>query len=94
MHKSVQPQIAVSAASRSMVVASAIASILREHHCAEVQAVGEGAINQALRALSIARSYLHDDGVDISCGSQFSDIDIDGRTMTAARFNVVSRTIA
>src|SRR5262245_32720102 len=87
------PVIAVSAASRSLIVASAIAGIVREHHCAEVQAVGEAAINQALKALTIARSYLHSEGLDLMCGSQFSDITIDGHEMSAVRFNITSRSL-
>ena len=94
MDKNAQPTIAVSSASRSLIVASAIAGVLREHHYAEVQAVGEGAINQALKALTIARNYLHDQGLDLACGSDFSEISIDGREMTAVRFKVVSRSLA
>ncbi|MBX3086664.1 MAG: stage V sporulation protein S [Anaerolineae bacterium] len=94
MLRTSQPPIAVSSASKSLVVASAIAGILRQHHHAEVQAVGEGAINQALKALTIARNYLHDQGIDLACGSDFSEINIDGRELTAVRFNVVSRSLA
>lgn len=87
------PTIAVSAASRSLTIASAIAGVVREHHCAEVQAVGEGAINQTLKALTIARSYLHGEGIDLKCGSQFADYCIDGHEVTTVRFNVELRSI-
>lgn len=87
------PTIAVSAASRSLILASTIATVMREHPSAEMQAVGEGAINQALKALTIARSYLHGEGIDITCGSQFSDYCIDGHDVTAVRFNLESRSL-
>jgi len=47
-----------------------------------------------LKALTIARNYLHDQGLDLACGSDFSEISIDGREMTAVRFKVVSRSLA
>ena len=50
--------IKVSARSRSTAVAGAIAGVMRQHHSAEVQAIGAGAVNQAVKALAIARGYL------------------------------------
>src|ERR1051326_2092506 len=57
--------IKVSAKSRSTAVAGAIAAVMREHHYAEVQAIGAGAVNQAVKALAIARGYLGRDEIDI-----------------------------
>src|SRR5512143_1441999 len=83
--------IKVAATSRSTAVAGAIAGVMREHHFAEVQAIGAGAVNQAVKALAIARGYLEGDGIDIACLPQFMEIDIDGQERTAVRFTVEPR---
>jgi stage V sporulation protein S len=83
--------IKVSATSRSTAVAGAIAGVMREHHFAEVQAIGAGAVNQAVKALAIARGYLDGDGIDIICTPQFMEVDIDGQERTAVRFTVEPR---
>src|ERR1043165_9702816 len=70
--------IKVSAKSRSTAVAGAIAAVMREHRYAEVQAIGAGAVNQAVKALAIARGYLTGDQIDIVCTPFFTDVDIDG----------------
>src|SRR5215468_9422806 len=83
--------IKVSATSRSTAVAGAIAGVMREHKFAEVQAIGAGAVNQAVKALAIARNYLEGDGIDLACMPQFLEIDIDGQERTAVRFTVEPR---
>lgn len=83
--------IKVSATSRSTAVAGAIAGVMREHHFAEVQAIGAGAVNQAVKALAIARGYLDGDGINIMCTPQFMEVDIDGQERTAVRFTVEPR---
>lgn len=83
--------IKVSATSRSTAVAGAIAGVMREHRFAEVQAIGAGAVNQAVKALAIARGYLDGDGIDIMCTPQFMEVDIDGQERTAVRFTVEPR---
>ncbi len=83
--------IKVSATSRSTAVAGAIAGVMREHGFAEVQAIGAGAVNQAVKALAIARGYLDGDGIDIMCMPQFMEVDIDGQERTAVRFTVEPR---
>ncbi len=83
--------IKVAATSRSTAVAGAIAGVMREHRFAEVQAIGAGAVNQAVKALAIARGYLEGDGIDITCLPQFMEIDIDGQERTAVRFTVEPR---
>ncbi len=59
--------IKVAARSRSTAVAGAIAGVIRESGRAEVQAIGAGAVNQALKAAAIARGYLELDGIDVIC---------------------------
>lgn len=83
--------IKVSAKSRSTAVAGAIAAVIREHRYAEVQSIGAGAVNQAVKALAIARGYLTGDNIDIVCIPYFTEVDIDGQERTAVRFIVEPR---
>ncbi len=83
--------IKVSAKSRSTAVAGAIAGIIRERHYAEVQAIGAGAVNQAVKALAIARGYLDQDGLDIVFVPFFTDVMIEDQERTAVRFQVELR---
>lgn len=83
--------IKVSARSRSTAVAGAIAGVMRQHNMAEVQAIGAGAVNQAVKALAIARGYLERDEMDIVTTPYFTEVDIDGQERTAVRFRVEPR---
>lgn len=83
--------IKVSAKSRSTAVAGAIAGVMREYNYAEVQAIGAGAVNQAVKALAIARGYLERDEIDIVFVPYFTEVDIDGQERTAVRFRVEPR---
>lgn len=80
--------IKVSKTSRSTAVAGAIAAVIREYRRAEVQAIGAGAVNQAVKALAIARGYLEEDRISILCIPYFIDVDISGQDRTAVRFVV------
>lgn len=86
--------IKVSARSRTAAVAGAIAGVMREANRAEVQAIGAGAVNQALKAIVIAKGYLAEEGVDVICVPSFVDVDIDGQERTAIRILVEPRTAA
>lgn len=77
--------IKVSANSRTSAVAGAIAGVVREHHRAEVQAIGAGAVNQALKALVLATGYLKNDGIFVSCVPEFSDVTIEDKVRTAIK---------
>ncbi len=83
--------IKVSAGSRTSSVAGAIAGMVREHHRAEVQAIGAGAVNQAVKATAIARGYLLEDGIDVVCLPEFTTVDIEGKERTAVRLVVEPR---
>ena len=83
--------IKVSAHSRSTAVAGAIAGVIREHKHAEVQAIGAGAVNQAIKATAIARGYLELDGISICCVPYFIEIEIDNQERTAIRLVVEPR---
>lgn len=83
--------IKVSSESRTSAVAGAIAGVVREQNRADVQAIGAGAVNQAVKAVAIARGYLAEDGLDIICMPEFTTVDIDGKERTAIRLVVEPR---
>ena len=77
--------IKVSANSRTSAVAGAIAGVVREHRRAEVQAIGAGAVNQAMKALVLATGYLKNDGIYVRCVPEFADVTIDDKVRTAIK---------
>ena len=83
--------IKVSGSSRTSAVAAARAGVFREHKRAEVQAIGAGAVNQAVKALVLARGYLKEDGYDVICAPEFADVEIDGKIRTAVKLVVELR---
>lgn len=83
--------IKVSGSSRTSAVAGAIAGVFRENKRAEVQAIGAGAVNQALKALVLARGYLKEDGYDVICAPEFVDVEIDDKVRTAIKLVVTER---
>ncbi len=83
--------IKVSANSRTAAVAGAIAGIVREHKRAEVQAIGAGAVNQAVKALILATGYLKDDGIFVVCVPEFVDVTIEDKVRTAVKLVVEPR---
>ncbi|MBN1427165.1 MAG: stage V sporulation protein S [Anaerolineae bacterium] len=83
--------IKVSARSRSTAVAGAIAGIVRQHKYAEVQAIGAGAVNQAIKATAIARGYLELDGIHICCVPYFTEIEIEAQERTAIKLVITPR---
>jgi stage V sporulation protein S len=83
--------IKVSATSRTSAVAGAIAGIFREQKFANVQAIGASAVNQAVKAMALARDYLAEDGYDVISIPEFVDVEIDGNIRTAIRINVEER---
>jgi stage V sporulation protein S len=86
--------IKVSANSRTAAVAGAIAGVVREQSIAEVQSIGAGAINQAVKAIILAKGYLANDGIDIVCVPEFVDVEIEGKIRTAIRQTVMPRSEA
>jgi stage V sporulation protein S len=83
--------IKVSANSRTSAVAGAIAGVVREHKRAEVQAIGAGAVNQAVKAMVLAKGYLEGDGIHVVFLPEFVDVDIDGKVRTAIKVVVEPR---
>jgi stage V sporulation protein S len=84
--------IKVSGSSRTSAVAGAIAGVFRENKRAEVQAIGAGAVNQAVKALVLARGYLKEDGYEVIFSPEFADVDIDGKVRTAIKLVVELRS--
>lgn len=81
----------VSTKSNPNSVAGALAGIVREQGAVEVQTVGAGALNQAIKAIAIARGFLAPSGVELTCIPAFADILINGEERTAIRLLVEPR---
>jgi stage V sporulation protein S len=83
----------VSAKSNPNSVAGALAAVLRERETAELQAVGAGAINQAIKAVAIARSYLKTSQIDLACVPSFIDVEINGNERTGISLAIERRAL-
>ena len=81
----------VSTKSNPNSVAGALAAIIKAKNIVEIQAVGAGAINQAVKAIAIARGFVAPSGRDIVCVPAFTDIEIDGEERTAIKLIVQPR---
>lgn len=78
----------VASKSNPSAVAGALAGVLREHGRAEIQVIGAGALNQAVKAIAIARGFVAPSGLDLVCVPAFTDIEIDGEERTGIRLIV------
>lgn len=81
----------VSTKSNPNSVAGALAAIIKEKNIVEIQAVGAGAINQAVKAIAIARGFVAPSGKDIVCIPAFTEIEIDGEERTAIKLIIQPR---
>lgn len=81
----------VSARSVPNSVAGAIAGVIRENGSVEIQAVGAGAANQAIKSIAIARGYLAPSGIDAVCVPAFGTVEINGEEKTAIKLVVEAR---
>ena len=68
-----------------------MAGVVRQSGAVEVQVVGAGALNQAVKAIAIARGYVAPSGIDLVCIPTFADIEIDGDARTAIRLLLEGR---
>ncbi len=82
----------VSSKSNPNSVAGALAGVLRQSGAVEVQVVGAGALNQAVKAIAIARGFVAPSNIDLVCIPTFADIEIDGEGRTAIRLAVEDRS--
>ncbi len=83
--------IKVKATSRTASVAGAIANVMRDQKRAEVQAIGAGAVNQAVKAIVLAKDYLLENGLQILCDPEFVIVEIDGKERTAVKLTVTCK---
>jgi stage V sporulation protein S len=81
----------VSSKSNPNSVAGAIAGVLREKGHAEIQVIGAGALNQAVKAIAIARGFVAPSGMDLIVVPAFTDIQINGEERTAIKLAVEPR---
>ncbi|NLM13604.1 MAG: stage V sporulation protein S [Epulopiscium sp.] len=81
----------VASKSNPNAVAGALANTIREKGGAELQAIGAGALNQALKAVIIARGYVAPSGIDLICIPAFTDIEINGEERTAIKLIIQAR---
>lgn len=81
----------VSANSQPKSVAGAIAAILRNNDDVEIQTIGAGAVNQAVKAVAIARGYVAPNGIDVVCVPAFTQSEIGGDVKTGIRLDIVRR---
>ncbi len=81
----------VSSKSNPVSVAGAIAGIIREKGIVEIQGIGRGAVNQAMKSIRVRRGYLAPGGLDIVCAPSFTTVDVDGVEKTAIKLVVEVR---
>ena len=81
----------VSSKSKPNSVAGALANAFRDKNVVEIQAIGAGSLNQAIKAIAIARGYVAPSGKDLICVPAFSDIILDGEERTAIKLIVEAR---
>ncbi|HBF4426754.1 TPA: stage V sporulation protein S [Clostridioides difficile] len=81
----------VSSKSNPNSVAGALAGVLRERGVAEIQAIGAGALNQAIKSIAIARGFVAPSGMDLVCVPAFTDIEIEGDKKTAIKLIIEPR---
>lgn len=83
--------IKVSSRSVPKSVAGAICAVVREGQAANVEAVGAGAVNQAVKAVAVARTFLTEEGIDLVCLPSFAEFEVAGETKTGMKFSVEKR---
>jgi stage V sporulation protein S len=88
---SIMDVLKVSAKSNPNSIAGALAGVIRERGTAEIQAIGAGALNQAVKAVAIARGFVAPSGMELICIPAFTDVLIDGEERTAIKLIVEPR---
>lgn len=78
----------VSSKSSPASVAGAVAGLIKDGNPVRIQSIGAGAVNQAVKAIAIARGYLAPSGIDLVCSPSFIELEINGETRTGIRFAV------
>ena len=78
----------VSSKSSPASVAGAVAGLIKDGNPVRIRSIGAGAVNQAVKAIAIARGYLTLSGIDLTCVPSFVELEINGQTRTGIRFSV------
>ncbi len=81
----------VSSTSQPKSVAGAIAAIVRNASEVEIQTIGAGAVNQAVKSIAIARGYVAPNGIELVCMPAFSQLEVEGELKTSIKFAVARR---
>ena len=81
----------ISSSSKPKFVAGAIAAILRNGESVEIQAIGAAAVNQAVKSMAVAKTYVAEDGIELICVPAFAQILVSGEERTAIKFHVCAR---
>ena len=81
----------ISSKSNPNSVAGAIAGLVKESNKAEMQAIGAGALNQAVKAVAIARGFVAPTGIDLVCIPAFADVKVEGENRTGIKLIVQSK---
>ncbi len=81
----------VSSNSQPKAVAGAVAAILRNGNPVEIQAIGAGAVNQAVKSIAVARGYVAPNGIDLVAIPAFLQLDVNGETKTSIKFIIEKR---
>ena len=72
-------------------IAGALANVLKEKNTVEIQAIGAGTLNQAIKAIDIARGFVAPSGKNLICIPAFTDIMIDGEERTAIKLIIEAK---
>ena len=81
----------VSSKSNPNSVAGALANVLKDSNSVEIQAVGAGALNQAIKSIIICRGFVAPSGKNLVCTPAFTDITIDGDERTAIKLIIEAK---
>jgi stage V sporulation protein S len=81
----------VSSSSKPNSVAGAIAGMIRDNRKVQIQVIGAGALNQAIKGIAIARGFIAPTGQELSCIPFFRDIEVNGEIRTAIVLNIKSK---
>ncbi len=81
----------VSSSSKPNSVAGAIAGMIRDNKRVQIQVIGAGALNQAIKGVAIARGFIAPTGQDLFCIPFFRDIEINGEVRTAIVLAIESK---
>ena len=85
--------IKVRAVSRTAAVAGAVAGVIRDEKHAEIQAIGAGAVNQAIKAMVLAKNFLDQDGIDIAFVPEFVNVEIDGKSAQRSNLLLIPNSV-